>query len=87
MADGQTIVVWGEEQEKSRYISINGESDVTTLLKAVTEISLNHLVFYDEDEIKFANVDGATKVKEIGRFDANKRVWIVTIKPKQVRCV
>eukprot|EP01084_Bolivina_argentea_P137968 242985_1 len=81
--DKGTIVVWGKEAQKTRFINIHGQTDVKSLLQAVTGTSLQHLSFFDENGIRFGDVTINTKVKDIGQFDEQKRLWIVTIIPKQ----
>eukprot|EP00483_Globobulimina_turgida_P009189 UN09208 len=81
--DKGTIIVWGKEAEKTRYISIHGETDINSLLKSVTATSLHHLLFFDENGIRFGDVHDYTKVKQIGEFDGKQRLWTVRIVPKQ----
>ena len=85
MAQGiGTIVVWGDEAEKTRYISINGESTVQTLLQAVTGATINHLSFLDPNGTRFGDVNLDTKVNQIGEWDQKQQLWTVIIKPKEV---
>eukprot|EP01083_Nonionella_stella_P159916 522224_1 len=81
-SDRGTLVVWGKEAQKARYIYIKGKSDVETLLKAVTGASLQHLSFFDANGVRFADVHNHTLISEIGQFDADQQIWIVTIQPK-----
>eukprot|EP01083_Nonionella_stella_P171177 584145_1 len=84
-SDRGTLVVWGKEAQKARYIYIKGKSDVETLLKAVTSASLQHLSFFDANGVRFADVHNHTLISEIGQFDADQQIWIVTIQPKNTQ--
>ena len=85
MAQGiGTIVVWGDKGEKTRYISINGESTVQTLLKAVTGATIDHLSFFDPSGTRFGDVNLDTRVNQIGEWDQKQQLWTVIIKPKEV---
>ena len=68
----QTIIIWGQQAKKTRRISINGESDISTLLTSITTPTLHDLSFFDEDGIRFGDVHSHTKVKQVGHFDRNK---------------
>eukprot|EP00483_Globobulimina_turgida_P005418 UN05428 len=80
--DKGTIIVWGKEAAKTRFISIKGETDVNSLLKVVTATTIQHLLFLDGNGIRFGDVNGYTQVREIGEFDAKQRLWTVRIIPK-----
>ena len=85
MAHGHTVVVWGEEEQRTRYLKINGETTVETLLKSITGTSLQNLTFFDKHGIPFGDVHCSNLVNEVGHYDRDMGVWIVTIKVKQVR--